>query len=170
MKRFYTVNEAAAALHEAYPGLGSGAPEGREPDAWSQEIIRAILDGKLVGISDGRPIDPKGRGAAVAAVLCKMRADDLNMWLEALRSELRFDESPDSSAGKVRVNASNWIGVARDEMQKYVTELLKLNNKIPSQLLLCQEIAYRLKVVGIVKESGTIKNNVFRDGWKYKTQ
>ncbi len=95
--RRYTVNEAAGELAHVLPG------------AWDQEIIRAILDKQLRGIWGGFPIEIEKPGAIVKAVICTLRADDLNKWLAG---EYRFDEGEDRPTIFGPMSAFDcWIGL-----------------------------------------------------------
>ena len=112
MDRYYTVKEAASALFpyakntDAKPVLADWEVR-KIRKVWGGKIIRAILDGKLIGLHEGLIIDPDKPGATVAAVVCEIRADDLNAWLKFIRCPYSLNEKG-TTATKKSADQSDW--------------------------------------------------------------
>lgn len=185
MSRFYTVKEAAKELLKSTSKEVSSAPEKdsdapRRPEwtAWGNKITLAVLDGKLIGVSGSSAIDPNVSGAAVAAVLCKIRADDLNTWLESIRCEYRFDEKPETqSVAEQESNQEQKKDSGKDnentiilrEAQIIGEEIYKntpsnaTNRGIAIQLVTHLQTDYK-----IYKAQGTIRNILTAANFKFK--
>jgi len=172
MSRFYSVNEAAKELFK-FASVEAGADPEKDPDAqviselrkWSQKIINAVLVGELIGVYDSSAIDPISPGAVVAAVLCKVRGDDLNTWLESIRCEYKFDEDPVAQPvaeqETLKTTPIKDFEIIRREAQIVGLKLYKesnLNIKDVSNNKISKALVSHLQSFDINKTSTSIRN------------
>ncbi len=125
MKRYYTTNQAAQAIAERL----NGTQEGAAVRGWVTRICAAILKGELVGVHQGKEIDPDSPGSAVAAAVGNIRADDLNTWLDSIRCPVEIDEQVEltAKANSAPVSTQN---NTHEESYDWKAEALKIANVI----------------------------------------
>lgn len=190
MSRFYTVEEAAKELLKSTSKEVSSSPE-KDNDApprpewrdWGNKITGAVLNSKLIGVYGSSAIDPNFPGAAVAAVLCKIRADDLNAWLESIRCEYRFDEETEAqfvaeqeSNQAQKEDSGNDIqkgniqkGIILREAQIIGEKLYKENpSSTGNRSISTQLVKHLSENFKIFKASGTIRNILTAASFKFK--
>lgn len=200
--KHYSVNEAAAELANTfkedrgckflraapYPNYRKSVqPRGRvKNNGWTQEIIKAIAAGKLRGMmGNGRPVDIEKPGAFVAAIVCSIRADDLNVWLNSMGNEYRFDENEAAPAASrqtkvtVDIDTTNLtsekpVDVRAKELAQEAGEQLRAKNKQRSITVSSVQnyVAEGLKKEGYQGERGPYEasglKNRFLKGWKFQ--
>ncbi len=179
MKRYYTTNQAAQAIAERLDRTQTHEAAAR---GWITKICAAILKKKLIGVHQGKEIDPDSPGSAVAAVVADIRSDDLNAWLDSIRCPVLVDEQaePAAKANSTPVSTQNNTSEASYD---WISEALKIANQIGQKQYdagtrqitarsICEAVAKELgkekRSHGQrgIRSSGSIRQAALK-GWKF---